>query len=129
MKSLRVWILILAAVCYVAGLASGFWASRQVEGARQPSGPFADYGRLLTEQFDLSEREARDLRDILAHYQKDIDRIKDARMTDYMSAIEPDLREWGLRYRGYIRDHLIPHERRGEFDLLCEGRLIGNQAR
>jgi hypothetical protein len=122
-NSLRLWILILGITCFALGTAAGMlaapWLAPVAAGAREAQ-PFADYERLLVERFDLSKERATGLRDLLAHYHADIERIKDAHMADYMSAMEPELRERGDLYRERIRDKVLPETARAEFDRLAD---------
>jgi hypothetical protein len=114
--SLRLWILILALVCFAVGLASGLWVSSQSFRPVPERGPFADYRELLVETFDLSPRRAAALADVLAAYEKEIEEIKDRHMAGYMSAMEPELREKGRYYRDLIQHRVLPENQRAEFE-------------
>lgn len=115
MTSLRVWILVLVLVAFLAGLASGIWISAANLPAPPPQGPFADYQRMLVETFGLSPERERALGVLLASYQKEIEGIKDQHMADYMIAMEPELRTRGRYYRDLIQNRVLPEERRSAF--------------
>lgn len=119
MNSPRFWILILVFVSFSAGLAGGLL----IMGEMRPEerGPFADYERMLIDEFDLSPERAHYLRGLLRHYERDIDGFKEAHMDDYMAAIGPDLRNLGVQYRSYIRNHLLSADQRPHFDELVGG--------
>lgn len=116
MKSLRLWILVFALVCFAVGLATGLWVSSQSFRPVPERGPFADYGDLLVETFDLAPRRAKALAEVLAAYQQEIEEIKDRHMAGYMSAMEPELREKGRYYRDLIQNQVLPEDQREKFD-------------
>ena len=116
MSSTRVWVLVLALVTFALGLGTGFLISARSIRPTPERGPFADYRELLVSTFDLSERRADALAEVLAAYEKDIEEIKDRHMAGYMSAMEPELRERGRYYRDLIQNRVLPEARRDEFE-------------
>jgi hypothetical protein len=121
--SLRLWVSILALTAFLAGLACGpFVSSWLFPPARAAeSGPFADYERLLVQTFHLAPERREPLHVILEQYRHDIESIKDQHMADYMTSMEPALREKGLQCREVIRDKVLPESQRPEFDRLVSG--------
>jgi len=119
--NLRLWVAILALTAFLAGVATGPWVSAWfMPGPRVVSdGAFDEYERALAQTFDLSPERRAPLRAILDEYRRDIERIKDRHMADYMSSMEPDLRLLGRAYREEIRDKVLPESRREEFNRLA----------
>ena len=58
---------------------------------------------------------------MLANYEAELAGIKDTHMADYMSSIEPELRERGRYYRGLVRDRVLPEGQRAAFDRMSLG--------
>ena len=117
MSQLRLWILLLAAVSFLAGGASGLVLAAELRPPERDRGAFADYRELLVARFDLSPERERGLRVILDRYQKDIEAVK-SRQIDL---IEDDLARLGLTCRQRIRDYVLPADRREEFSRLADG--------
>jgi hypothetical protein len=119
--SLRLWVGILTLTAFLAGLACGPFASTWLVPAKTATDatPFPDYERMLVDTFHLGPDRREPLRTLLGEYRREIERIKDRHMADYMSAMEPELREKGLHYRDLIRNKVLPEPSRPEFDRLC----------
>jgi len=115
-KSLRLWIVLLALVCFGAGTAAGALATAANLRTPPERGPFAAYERELIRTFGLSDERARLLRALLAGYERDIERIKSGRMSETISAMEPELAARGRWYHEQIRDKVLPPGRQAEFD-------------
>ena len=62
MQSERLWIVLLAVVCFLTGLAGGLLAYERIDPRPIVGGPFADYQTLLVDSFELSPDQVRDLR-------------------------------------------------------------------
>jgi len=120
---LRGWIAVLAIACLAAGAGGGVLAARSLAPREAPAraGTFAEYETLMAGQFALSTDRREALRAVLASYEADLARIKDRHMADYMSSIEPELRERGRFYRDLVRDRVLPEGQRAEFDRLSLG--------
>jgi hypothetical protein len=100
---LRLWIGVAALSCFGAGLAVD------------------DYARLLAQRFALSQ-ERRDLLEVvLEEYKADADEIRGRHMAELNTAMEPELRELGQRYRAIVRDKVLPVAERDAFDRLASG--------
>jgi hypothetical protein len=129
--SLRLWVSILALTAFLAGLACGpfvsAWFFPQARAAA--SGPFADYERLLVQTFHLAPERREPLHAILDQYRRDNEGIKDQHMADYVTSMEPALREKGLQCREEIRDKVLPESQRSEFDRLVSGRPLPSDSR
>ena len=121
MNDLRVWAALLALVSGLAGAAGGLLLADELRAPEVRSGPFGDYERLLVREFDLEGARAAALADLLRNYQRDIEEVEQRHLASYRSALEPELARLGRRYRGLIRDHVLPEDRRARFDELAQG--------
>ncbi|MBL8858633.1 MAG: hypothetical protein JNL28_09025 [Planctomycetes bacterium] len=121
MTNLRLWVAILALTAFLAGVATGPWVAAWFMPSPRvaASGAFDEYERALSQTFDLAPERRAPLRAILDEYRRDIERIKDRHMADYMSSMEPDLRKLGRATREVIRDKVLPESRREEFNRLA----------
>lgn len=124
MRDLRGWIALLALTTFLAGGAAGILYARERFAPAPPKGPFADYQRLFDEHFELDPERQRILAGLLRNYRDDVERIRDRHTAQFLSAMEPELRERGLRYRNLIRDELLRPEQRAEFDRLVREYVI-----
>lgn len=119
MSSERIWIVILAAVCFLAGAAGGIlWAT-----GLQPApdhGPYGDFITRFATTFDLDVREARDLRYVLERYHGDVEELK----AQYVREMEPELVQLGQVCRDRIRKYVLPPNQVEAFDRLCAGRPL-----
>lgn len=116
-ESLRLWLVVLVATAFLAGLAGGVWLGLRVRIEPPEPGPFADYEALLVETFDLSPERARGLRGVLDQYQRQIESIKNRNA----AALEPELARLGLTFRAVVRDTVLPADRRDEFERMNGG--------
>lgn len=121
MTNLRLWVLLLTLTAFLAGVATGPWVTRLVSPPVQAAaaGPFDHYERALVERFHLTPERRAPLHAILEEYRRDLERIKDHHMADYMSSMEPDLSKLGRACRETIRDKVLPETQRAEFDQLA----------
>lgn len=112
MNSLRLWIGLLA---LVAGLC-GFAAGRLTAPAQpaQSTGSFAGYSERMQATFDLSPERVRNLRLLLERYERDLEDLKIRNLDD----LRPELVLLGDTYRDWIRDKVLPANRRMDFDRL-----------
>lgn len=118
---LRLWIGVLALSCFGTGVAVGALLLPGGRAAEIPAadGPFEDYARLLGERFELSAERRELLAVVLEQYRADMEQIRGRHMAELTSAMEPELRELGLRYRALVRDKVLPKDGRAEFDRLA----------
>ena len=116
-SGLRLWILLLVATSFLAGLAGGVLVGLEFQPPPAERGPFADYEELLVERFELSPRRAQLLHRVLGEYHKRIESLKGRNV----EAIEPDLMRLGLTFRGHVRDDVLPVSQRAEFERLAGG--------
>jgi len=127
MTNVRLWITILALVSFLAGTAAGkILTGRSAAAARAhatESGALADYESLFSDQFELDADRRRLLGVLLEHYEQEVTRIRNDHLSSYRSAIEPELRRVGIEYNQYIRDKVLPPEKRPVFDQLASGPL------
>jgi len=125
MNDPRSWILILALMSFLVGGSAGFVMGRRDAGAAgidfpQATGAFVDYEARLSQTLELDEDRRRLFRAVLDHYQADIDAVRERHEARTASAMEPELRELGIRYQNLIRDRVLPENKRPDFDALGE---------
>ena len=118
MNSARLWIVVSSVVWFVAGtvfglIASGHWAPDEPE----PS-PIEHYTDRMISEFDLQGDRARYFRILMDKYQEEIDRAKEDHMARQASAMEPRLRDLGLKYKEHIKNHVLSEEQRAQFERL-----------
>ncbi|HIG11731.1 MAG: hypothetical protein ABGY71_13025 [bacterium] len=114
----RAWILILALVCFLAGLAAGL-AGAEFHAERAPArSAFGAYELGLVERFDLDPERQRLLVGLVDHYNLEIEEIRNRHTAEFQREMEPELRRIGLEYRTLLRDRLLPPAKRAEFDRL-----------
>ncbi|HEV8111989.1 MAG TPA: hypothetical protein VGR31_04385 [Planctomycetota bacterium] len=116
MKSLRLWIGLLALLSFAAGGAAGALAAVKMFRPAPEAGPFTEYERELAHTFQLSPERTALLHVLIAGYERDIERVKSSHMAHTLSAMEPELADLGRWYGEQIRDKVLPPARRAEFD-------------
>ena len=116
MKSLRLWIVLLALLSFAAGGAAGTLAAAHYFRPAPESGPFTQYERELTATFELSPERAALLHVLMEDYRRQIERIQSRHVADSLSAMEPELARIGRSYRERIRDKVLPPGKRARFD-------------
>lgn len=121
MNSLRLWVVLLALVSFLAGAAAGVWATAAHLQPAAPAGPFEEYRRMLLASFSLPPERAKHLDTILAAYAKEIEDIKNRRMADTISSMGPELAERGSYYRSLIQDRVLPEDQRERFKSMALG--------
>jgi hypothetical protein len=119
LQDARVWILLLALVCFAVGVTTGLFLARAGEHAPLSSGgPFEEYRSSFTQRFHLDGRRERLFAELLRNYAKDIEEARTRVLRPNQPELERELVEIGHRYRGLIRDHVLPPEQRAEYDSL-----------
>ena len=110
---LRLWIGVAALSCFGAGLAVGALLIAPKRTATPPASDaaFDDYARLLAQRLEV----------VLEEYKADADEIRGRHMAELNTAMEPELRELGQRYRAIVRDKVLPVAERDAFDRLASG--------
>lgn len=116
MKSLRLWIVLLALLSFAAGGAAGTLAAASYFRPAPEPGPFTQYERDLTSTFQLSPERATLLHVLMDDYRRQIERIQSRHVADTLSAMEPELARIGRSYREQIRDKVLPPGKRPQFD-------------
>jgi len=114
-RNVRLWIVLLALLSFLAGAGTGHILTERAVGA-EDRGPMSDYEALLVRRFDLGAERRRALRVVLQSYQQEIDEIETRYLVSYRSAIEPELRRVGAEYDRYVRDRVLPPSERVAFD-------------
>ncbi len=119
MNGLRAWIILLALMCFTAGIACGMMLTAR--SAQPPRwGELAEYEALLVERFDLSGERARYLRALLQSYERDMERLGSKhRLTQDLAALQPEFEMKSREYDRLIRDKVLPPARRAEYAELC----------
>ena len=72
-------------------------------------------------EFDISPTRARYFRILMDKYQEEIEQVKEDHMAAQASAMEPELRNLGLRYNEHIKNHVLREHQRDEFERLSSG--------
>ena len=127
MTNPRLWILILAGLMFMGGLAVGDLNARRRQAEAQRQWAMSDFETLFGDRFDLSPERQDLFRSMLRNYQADIDRIKITHMAAHHASLEPELLKLGQRYNTLVRDHVLPPAQRPEFDRLCVAIPLGPQ--
>jgi len=117
---LRLWIALLAAMCVLSGFAGGLLVARRLELRPAERPVFADYEELLVRTFELEPERERALRVILERYHSELLALQARQVAE----LQPELARLGLNYRDWIRDRVLPPERRADFDRLAAGMPI-----
>lgn len=123
MSDPRPWILLLAVVTFLSGVAAGVLFTR-VTSADRERGPFDDYARMLVDEFDLSDERAGHLSVILREYEEAIQRAVREHEASFYATLSEQLRPTGVEYSRFIRDKVLPPDQRTRFDALAAGRLL-----
>jgi len=118
-NSVRFWILTFGVVSFLVGLSAGLLSAGMMRAPAPAEGPFADYQQHLVAEFGLDPERQRALHEILRHYRGEIESVRNLHTADFMSSMEPGLRQVGVKYRKLIRDHVLPDRERARFDRLC----------
>lgn len=119
MRSVRLWVLLLALTSFLCGLTAGMTVARPARVVTPVDEPFRDYRLAFKRQFGLDAERDRLFGELLRNYQRDLDASHERVLAASRNQLEPELAELGLRYRGLIRDHVLPPHRRVEFDQLA----------
>lgn len=120
MSNARPWIAVLATVVFLAGMASGLLIAERARPREISNAPFADFRREFVARFGLDPERERLFADLLRHYGRELDDIRQRHLAASLSAMEDELAAAGLRYRDSIRNHVLPEARRAEFDALAQ---------
>jgi hypothetical protein len=120
---LRLWILVLSATCFAAGLGAGVLAGEARAARRAPavrlSAPGADYLALLDARFELSAERLELCAQLLERYAEEVEEIRQRALSQSIASVEGELARVGLRYRDAIRNHVLPADQRARFDELA----------
>ena len=117
MSSLRLWIAVLALVCFGAGTGLGLYIERS---ARGESAPGNDYEALFLREFELSPERRRLFEELMGNYKKEVEEVRQRALADSLDQIELDLGALGRRYRDWVRNRVLPEDQRPRFDALSQ---------
>lgn len=126
MKSVRIWILILAATSFLTGTAAGLLLAPGTRGEADRGHPFADYEQMFLDAFELDPVRRQALRQILVAYADELEDVRQRHLSAYMSSMEEELEALGRRCEGTIRDHLLVGSARDRFEECALGRPYPN---
>lgn len=115
MTSLRLWIAVLALTCFGAGVGLGLYVERSVR-AEHPPGD--DYEALFVREFDLSPERRRLFEELMSHYKREVEEVRQRALADSLDRIEQELGALGRRYRDWVRNRVLPEDQRPRFDAL-----------
>lgn len=118
MSSTRVWLIVLAGVCFLAGFGTGIYASERSQRLEAQARAFGDFERAFAAEFELDPGRRRLLAELLDHYNRETEAIRDRYAAENHMEMEPELRRAGLEYRALVRDRLLPEAQRPKFDRL-----------
>jgi hypothetical protein len=119
----RFWILVLAAVSFLAGIAGGILIAVR----RLPvdaTGPFADYQRRLVTEYGLGEEEEDRLAQILLAYHDDLEGLK----ARHVRELEPEYLAAGDACYERIVKYVVPEGRLDEFTLAARSETLPDPA-
>jgi len=119
MNSERLWVLVLAATTFCAGLAAGVLLSNRVHAAQQER-PFGAYEAQMVAAFDLDEERLRNLRWILDAYRVKIEALKERNI----AGLDSELVKIGHDSRELIKTYVIPEYHRQQFDQWVGGQPV-----
>ena len=112
---------LLTLLAFAGGVLAGVLLERRVRAAEpEPTGPFEAYHALFAGHFDLSPERERLFGQVLGHYHRELEGVRQRALEDSMDTLEPELVRLGLRYRDLIRNHVLAEADRAEFDRLAE---------
>jgi len=124
MSSEKLWIVILALVCFLAGAAGGVLAAPRLL-ARPDPGPFANFQARLSDTFDLSADRRAALRSVMEEYERRLEKVE----ARFVEETADERARLGLECVSTIKKHVLPPDRLQEFDSMAEGRLsLGGNA-
>lgn len=117
MNSLRLWILILASVAFLAGFAGGVLGAERLLPARVEGGPFQDYRERLAQEFQLDEVQERDLRHVMERYHSDLEKLKNEAVEEF----EDRRVDLGRACHERILKYVLTEEQRARFASMSAG--------
>jgi len=115
MTSTRVWIVVLAVTCFLAGLAGGMLAGLRIAPQSVGRGSYDDYAEMLVRTYDIPPDRERHLRAFLERYHRDLEELKARHVAD----AEPELIRLGETCRQRIRDYVLSEDARASFDRVA----------
>lgn len=118
MSGLRIWISILALVCFLAGAAAGFVIGEYSRKAPPDDRFFGDFERRFVEHFHLDAEHQGFLAELLRLQRVEFEKILNRHTAEFQAQMEEDFCQAGLEYRSLIRNHLLTAQQRPEFDRL-----------
>lgn len=110
---------LLALLVFAGGVLAGVLLERRSRGSEAAAGPFDDYRALFMGHFELSPERTRLFGQVLGHYERELEGVRQRALEDSMGTLEPELVRLGLRYRDLIRNHVLAEADRAEFDRLA----------
>ncbi len=115
MSGLRGWVVLLAAVSFLAGVPAGILIAGGGDSDLDGREAFSEYSDLLSAEFDLGPERRQALRVILADYQRTLEESRSRQLDRF----EDEVVRAGRLCRERIRDVLLPEDARARFDELA----------
>ena len=122
MENLRLWIAVLACAAFGAGMGVGWYGSTRVQAEQERGrafGPFDAFRQQFEATFKPSAERQRLLKELLAHYQKEIDALEQEQLDRGRPELERKLEKLALTYQERIRNSVLPPDQRAEYDRLA----------
>jgi hypothetical protein len=116
MNSERLWLALLVATVFGAGMAAGTLLSFRLRPV-QAGEPFQAYELRMCETFDLDEERRENLRWILSAYREKVEALKERNL----AGLDAELVKIGRDHRALIRSKVVPERHLQEFDLWVGG--------
>ena len=116
MNSERLWLALLVATVFCAGIATGMLLSFRVR-PLQAAEPSQAYEQRMSETFDLDEERRENLRWILDDYREKVEALKERNL----AGLDAELVKIGRDHRELIRSKVVPERHLQEFDLWVSG--------
>ncbi len=120
MNGVRLWIGLLALVCFLAGISSGFVLAGAARETPRSGEPFEEFRTQFAQRFELDAPRIRLFGDLLRNYQREIEDARTAMLRSRQTELDERLGQIAGAYRDHIRNHVLPPERRAEFDRLAD---------
>lgn len=118
MNDLRFWACVLALVCFAVGVSTGLLISgREPRSRAAGRQPFDEYRVAFARRFELDAERERLLAELLRNYALDIEAARTRLLRLEQPELDRELVRIGERYRAWIRDDVLPPDRRAEFDV------------
>lgn len=121
MESERFWILILALVAFLAGLAGGVLLGGDLLQTSRAPRSFEAYEDQLVASFELDPDQTGNLRWILNRYHRDLEQLK----ARNLEGLEDELIRIGQNASDLIVRYVLHEDQRDKYERMAEGDFAG----